>query len=130
MKKQAPPVPTPRAAALSQSASRYTAGAASVWQNIAGNSARLADANRRAKGPDYAPLAPGQVAAPEAPNRRLTAPTLAPGQQPEPEKTIRQVGWREVERAVGVNTKRKYSFLGIGFGPKVSVFETEKVPVF
>ncbi|OUJ74813.1 hypothetical protein [Hymenobacter crusticola] len=135
MKKQASPVPTPRAAALSQSASQYAAGAASAWQNIAGNSSRLADANRRANGPGYAPLAPGQAAPPEAPNRRLTAPsrtTRAPGQRPEPQETIRQVGWREVDRAVGMSTKRKYNLFGIGFGPKVPVFETEKVklPVY
>jgi hypothetical protein len=130
MKKQVSPVPTPRAAALSQSASRYAAGAAYAWQNIAGNSARLADANRRVNASGHAPLAPGQAGPPESPNRRLTArPTLAPGQRPEPEETIRQVGWREVERAVGVSTKRQYNFLGIGFGPKVPVVETEKVTV-
>jgi hypothetical protein len=135
MKKQASPVPIPRAAALSQSASRYAAGAASAWQNIADNSARLADANRRASGPGYAPLAPGQPAPPDDNQHRLTGParaTLSPGQQPEPEETIRQVGWREVEQAVSVSTKRKYNFFGIGFGPKVPVFETEKVklPVY
>ncbi|MGI4743380.1 MAG: hypothetical protein ACRYG7_50150 [Janthinobacterium lividum] len=61
------------------------------------------------------------------PQRALHAvtPTAAP-------ETIRQVGWREVDRAVGMSTKRKYSLFGVGFGPKVPVFETEKVklPVY
>ncbi|TDN38656.1 hypothetical protein E4631_22310 [Hymenobacter sp. UV11] len=128
MKKQMSPVPTARAVALSQSASRYAAGSASAWQNIVGNSARLADANR----PGRAPLAHGQATPPDDIHGRLTAPILALGQQPEPQGTIQQVGWRQVEQAVSVSTKRKYNFLGIEFGPKISVFGTEIVnlPVY
>jgi hypothetical protein len=132
MKKQIPPAPTPRAAALSQSASRFSAGATSAWQNIAGNSLRLAAASRR--------LLPGaaRVAAPLSPppgtsrvalEPQRLAEQVAPAAAPE---TIRQVGWREEDRAVGMSTKRKYSLFGVGFGPKVPVFETKKVklPVY
>ena len=133
MKKQAPPAPTSRAAALSQSASRFSAGAASTWQSIAGKSPRLAAAGRPAPGAarSFAPLA--QPTAPGANHvamepQRLAEP-VAPAAAPE---TVRQVGWREIDRAVGVSTKRKYSLFGLGFGPKVPVFETEKVklPVY
>jgi hypothetical protein len=133
MKKQASPVPSPRAAALSQSASRFSAGATSTWQYIVGNSPRLAVAGRRASSATHeaAPLA-----LPSAPGARRVAvePQRAVGLSvpaAEPD-TLRQVGWREANRAVGMSTKRKYNLLGIGFGPKVSVFETEKVklPVY
>ncbi len=133
MKKQASPTPTPRAAALSQSASRFSAGVTSAWQNIANKSPRLAAAGSREPGAarTAAPFAPPN--APGASRVALESQRVlhveAPAAKPE---TIRQVGWREVDRAVGMSTKRKYSLLGIGFGPKVPVFETEKVklPVY
>jgi hypothetical protein len=133
MKKPASPAPTPRAAALSQSASRFSAGATSAWQNIAGNSPRLAAAGPRQPGavrgaaPLASPTAPGASRA--ALETQQVAEQVAPATAAE---TIRQVGWREVDRAVGMSTKRKYSVFGVGFGPKVPVFETEKVklPVY
>lgn len=133
MKKQASPAPIPRAAALSQSASRFSAGATSAWQNIASKSPRLAAASRREPGaartaaPLAPPSAPGASRVALEPQRTLHA--VAPAAEPE---TIRQVGWREIDRAVSMSTKRKYSVFGIGFGPKVPVFETEKVklPVY
>lgn len=124
MKKQAPP--TPRAAALLQSSSRFSAVATLAWQHIAGNSPRLVSAARVAA-PLVPPAAPGaRRVAPES--QRLAEP-VAPAAAPE---TIRQVGWREVDQAVGMSTKHKYSIFGFGFGPKVPVFETEKVklPVY
>ena len=132
MKKQASPAPTPRAAALSQSASHYSAGATSAWQRIVGNSPRLAAANRapsavRTATPLVPPAAPGASRIALEPQR--AAGLVEPAAEQE---TVRQVGWREVDRAVGVSTKRKYSVFGIGFGPKVPLFETEKVklPVY
>ena len=130
MKKQAPPAPTPRAAALSQSASRFSAGATSAWQHIAGNSPRLAAGPRKpGEVRVAAPLASPPSASHVALEPQRVAEQVAPAPTPE---TIRQVGWREVNRAVGMSTKRKYRVLGIGFGPKVPVFETEKVelPVY
>lgn len=133
MKKQASPAPTPRAAALSQSASQYSAGATSAWQNIAGNSPRLAAASHRAPNaareaaPLTPPAAPGASRVAMEPQR--VAGLAAPATEQE---TVRQVGWREVDRAVGMSTKRKHTLFGIGFGLKVPVFETEKVklPVY
>lgn len=131
MKKQASPAPTPRAAALSQSASRFSAGATSAWQHIAGNSPRLAAAGPRKPGVGRvaAPLASPPDAGRVALEPQRVAERVAPAAAPE---TIRQVGWREEDRAVGLRTERKYSLLGIRFGPQVPVFETEKVrlPVY
>lgn len=131
MKKQASPTPTPRAAALSQSASRFSAGATSAWQNIAGNSPRLAAAGPRQPGAARvaAPLSPPPGTSRVALEPQRLAEQVAPAAAPE---TIRQVGWREQEQAVSMSTKRKYSVFGVGFGPKVPVFETDKVklPVY